>query len=128
MYYLPIQKLAKILPKSSSLVISPVMVPKLYKACLISMASKSPDIWFCNPSSHFLMSLSAFDNASKCLAFETIVPSWSGLILLNTVLIVSFNLSMSSLLRAEITRSFLSIGEFADWSALLAIVITGIPS
>ena len=40
--YFPIQKLEKIFPNNSSLVTSPVISPKWYKACLISIASKSP--------------------------------------------------------------------------------------
>jgi len=42
--YFPMQKLAKILPSSSSLVTSPVISPKKYKALLMSIAIKSDEI------------------------------------------------------------------------------------
>jgi hypothetical protein len=64
LHYLPIQKFAKILPNTSSLVISPVISAKYSIDLLISTESKSPEIFSFNPLFTSSIAFKAFIRAS----------------------------------------------------------------
>lgn len=58
-HYFPIQNFPKIFPSSSSVVTSPVMLPRWCRACLISMAIRSVGRFSANPFSMLSAALSA---------------------------------------------------------------------
>ena len=62
--YLPIQKLANILPSTSSFVISPVISARCWIDFLMSTDNKSPEIFYSIPLFTSLIAVRAFIKAS----------------------------------------------------------------
>ena len=69
--YFPIQKLANMLPRISSLEILPVMEPMWYRASRMSWLRSSVEISMFRPSETLERASEAAESASKCLVLVT---------------------------------------------------------
>ena len=126
--YFPIQNLPKIFPNRSSVEIVPVISPRKMFACLISMATKSPGIWFSIPSKTLLRLSLALFNKSKCLSLVTIIPDVSIFFFITESNILSFSSWILSLFLAEILIWFegVDIWSPVNRSILLATNRVGV--
>ncbi len=78
-YHLPTQNLLKISPKTSSLVISPVMEPRCASASRRSSARRSVGMPASRPSDTFPNAIALFSSARACLALVTRIESESSI-------------------------------------------------